>query len=160
MGRSGGQLVEQATHTIDMMRYLVGEVTEVYCASTNQVLKEIDCPDFNAVTLRFENGAVGSLSTSWASDIGWSNTNTVDIFYENSWLHWTAENLTNTTKEQTETESPGGPGLDEVFIEAVRTGDASRIRSPYSDAVQSLVVSLAMNESAREGRPVSCALAS
>ena len=39
MSRSGGQILEQATHTIDMMRYLIGEVEEVYAISANRVLK-------------------------------------------------------------------------------------------------------------------------
>jgi len=41
------------------------------------------------------------------------------------------------------------PGLleDQVFIEAVRTGDASRIRSNYSDALKTLRLTLAANES-------------
>ena len=43
------------------------------------------------------------------------------------------------------------------FVNAVRTGDRSAIRSPYSDAVRSLAVSLAMNQSARENRPVKIA---
>ena len=38
MEKSGGQLVEQATHTVDMMRYLCGEIVEVYCASSTCVL--------------------------------------------------------------------------------------------------------------------------
>lgn len=152
--KSGGQLVEQATHTIDMMRYLAGEVAEVYCASTNQVLKQIDCPDFNAVTLTFENGAVGSLTTSWAMAQGWSHANVVDVLFEDAMLHWTYGKLTLYRGGKVEEITRPGPGIDEVFINAVRTGDGSAIRSPYSDAVKSLAVSLAMNRSAREHRPV------
>ena len=70
MSKSGGQLLEQATHTIDMMRYLLGEVEEVHAMQTSQVLTEIDCPDSNIVSLKFENGAVGSLTTYWAFDNG------------------------------------------------------------------------------------------
>ena len=36
MNKSGGQLVEQATHTIDMMRYMGGEVESVYAMQANQ----------------------------------------------------------------------------------------------------------------------------
>ena len=154
MAKSGGQLVEQATHTIDMMRYLAGEVAEVYCASTNQVLKEIDCPDFNAVSFKFENGAVGALTTSWAYAQGWGNTNVVDILFEDAMLNWTHGKLTVYREGKTEELTRPGPGIDQVFVNAVKTGDSSAIRSPYSDAVVSLAVSLAMNQSAREHRPV------
>jgi myo-inositol 2-dehydrogenase / D-chiro-inositol 1-dehydrogenase len=154
MEKSGGQLVEQATHTIDMMRYLAGEVTEVYCASTNRVLKEIDCPDFNAVALRFENGAVGSLTTSWVFAQGWGNANIVDILYADAMLTWTYGKVTVYRNGAVEELAKPGPSVDEVFVEAVRTGDRSAIRSPYGDAVTSLAVSLAMNRSAVENRPV------
>jgi myo-inositol 2-dehydrogenase / D-chiro-inositol 1-dehydrogenase len=154
MAKSGGQLVEQATHTVDMMRFLAGEVTEVYCASTSQLLKEIDCPDFNAVSLKFANGAVGTLTTSWAFAQGWGNANVVDILFEDALLNWTHGKLTIYRNGEIEEISKAGPGIDEVFVNAVRTGDAAAIRSPYSDAVTSLALTLAMNVSAEENRPV------
>jgi hypothetical protein len=46
------------------------------------------------------------------------------------------------------------PGIDEVFVDAVRKGDGSTIHSPYSDAVKSLAISLAANRSGQEGVPV------
>jgi len=154
MARSGGQLVEQATHTVDMMRCLAGEVTEVFCAWTSQVLHHIDCPDFNAVALRFAGGAVGSLTTSWAFRQGWEHTNAIDILYEGSLMSWSLGRLCLYREGQVEERALPAAGIDDVFIEAVRTGDASRIRSPYADAARTLAVTLAMNRSAVEGRPV------
>jgi len=154
MDLSGGQLVEQATHTLDMMRCLAGEVEEVYCASASRVLREIDCPDFSAATLRFANGAVGSFTASWAFGQGWSHTNVVDILHDDALLTWTYGKLTIQRGGQTEEVVRTGPGIDEVFIAAVRSGDGRHIRSPYHDAVRSLAVSLALNRSARENRVV------
>lgn len=157
MAQSGGQLVEQATHTVDMMRFLAGEITEVYCAAASQVLKEIDCPDFSAVALRFANGAVGALTASWAFAQGWGNANIVDILFEDKMLTWSYGKLIVLRDGKPEEFRAAGPTVDEVFVNAVRTGDSSAIRSPYSDAVTSLAASLAMNRSARENRPVSVA---
>jgi len=154
MAKSGGQLVEQATHTIDMMRFLAGEISEVYCASASQVLTEIDCPDFSAVTLKFENGAVGSLTTSWAFAQGWGNTNVVDVLYDDAGLNWTHGKLTVFRDGKSEELTRPGPNIDTVFVEAVKTGDGSAIRSPYSEGLLSFAASVAMNQSAREGRPV------
>ena len=42
---------------------------------------------------------------------------------------------------------------DRDFIDAVQ-GKENRIRCPYSEAVETLRLSLAVNESARTGRPV------
>jgi predicted dehydrogenase len=157
MERSGGQLVEQATHTVDMMRFFGGEITEVYCASTRQVVDRIDCPDFNAVTLKFESGAVGSLTTSWSYAQGGVNTNVVDVLFEDALLNWTYNRLTvyqgGTTAEFTEP----GPTVDAVFVDAVRKNDPGAIRSPFGDALVTLAVTLAMNRSAREGRAVKVA---
>ena len=67
----------------------MGEVEEVYAISANRVLKEIDCPDNNCVTMQFTNGTVGSLTTSWSYDSGdWSHANVLDILYENQLIHW------------------------------------------------------------------------
>lgn len=154
MAKSGGQLVEQATHTIDMMRFLAGEVSEVYCASANQVLKEIDCPDFNAVSLKFASGAVGSITTSWAYAQDWSHANIVEILFENAGLRWTYGKLSIARDGKVEDQEKPGPTIDEVFVNAVKTGDGSAIRSPFSDGVKTLALTLAMNESARTGQAV------
>ena len=43
---------------------------------------------------------------------------------------------------------------DHTFIEAARTGDPSRIQSPYEDAVKSVLFTLACNESMETGKAV------
>jgi hypothetical protein len=39
-------------------------------------------------------------------------------------------------------------------VDAVLTGDASKIHSPYTDAVKTLALTLACNRSMAEGKPV------
>ena len=43
---------------------------------------------------------------------------------------------------------------DRTFIDAVISGDGSKIRSPYEDAVKTLAFVLACNESIDTGKPV------
>ncbi len=43
---------------------------------------------------------------------------------------------------------------DRVFIDAVRSGDGSKIRSPYSDGIKSLKLAFAANESMETGRGI------
>lgn len=155
MSNSGGQLVEQTTHTIDMMRYLVGEVEEVYAVQTNRILKDIDCPDNNCVTLKFKNGTIGSLTASWSYDPSdWSHANVLDILYDDQFIHWDADCLQVKENGQFVSKQAPGPGIDEVFVDAVYRCDGSRILSPYSDAVKSLAISLTANQSAQEGVPI------
>lgn len=156
MSRSGGQLVEQTTHTIDMMRYLVGEVEEVYAVQTNRILKDIDCPDNNCVTLKFKNGAIGSLTASWSYDPNdWSHANVLDILYDDRFIHWEADRVQVKENGQKVSKQAPGPSIDEVFVDAVFRCDESQILSSYSDAVKSLAISLAANQSAQEGIPIS-----
>jgi predicted dehydrogenase len=61
---SGGQVVEQATHVLDLVRWLAGEVTEVIGAAAPSSAESRDVPDATSAVLRFESGAVGALSTS------------------------------------------------------------------------------------------------
>lgn len=153
MAKSGGQIVEQATHTIDMMRYLAGEVKEVFALQEQRVLKETDCPDVNCLCVRFKSGVIGSLTATWAFDPSdWSNANVLDILYEASLLHWDGGSIYLKPEPATPLEKKPGQSIDHVFADAVKSGDGSKIRSPYSDAVKSLAVSLAANRSGRSGK--------
>ena len=154
MNKSGGQLVEQATHTIDMMRYMGGEVETVYAMQANRFLKETDCPDANSVALQFASGAVGSLTATWAYAGDWSNANVLDLLYEGELLNWNPSRVLVEEDGEWVDKTEPSPTIDEVFVDAVRSGDGSSILSPYSDAVKTLAISLAANQSAQENRPV------
>ncbi len=68
MVKSGGQLVEQTTHTVDLIRYLAGDVSKVYANMALRVMRDIeriDIPDVGSVILMFESGAVGHIDTSF-----------------------------------------------------------------------------------------------
>ena len=63
-GASGGQVVEQATHVLDLLRVLAGEVAEVTGLAAGSTRASRDVPDATAAVLRLESGAVGTVSTS------------------------------------------------------------------------------------------------
>lgn len=156
--KSGGQLVEQATHTLDMLRYLVGEVRSVYALQDRRILTETDCPDVNALALRFENGAVGTFTATWALHGGdWSQANLCEITFDDSRLRWTAGTLTVHEGGAPREEKRPDASIDAAFVDAVRLNDPSLIRSSYDDAVRTLAVTLAADESARGGQPVDVA---
>jgi len=155
MEKSGGRILEQATHTIDMMRYLGGEIAEVYAKQANRAIKRIDCPDMNAVVFEFKSGAVGALTTTWAFEPSdWSLANLVDVLYERAVMMWSSKSLrVKREKELIEYSNVPGGSIDATFVSAVQTGDASGILSTYADAVKTLRVCLAINESGAEGVP-------
>jgi myo-inositol 2-dehydrogenase / D-chiro-inositol 1-dehydrogenase len=61
--RSGGPLVEQAVHVLDLVRVLVGEVAEVHAVSAG-ALGGATTDAATAGLLRFEDGPVGTVATS------------------------------------------------------------------------------------------------
>lgn len=56
----GGVLLNQAIHTIDLVRWIAGPVAEVY-GLTATTLQPIEMEDVGVAALRFANGAIGSL---------------------------------------------------------------------------------------------------
>ena len=62
--RSGGQVVEQLTHVLDLARLLVGEVDAVWGAASRAPDSPGDADDATAVAARFASGAVGTFTAS------------------------------------------------------------------------------------------------
>ncbi|RXZ84299.1 gfo/Idh/MocA family oxidoreductase [Paenibacillaceae bacterium] len=156
---SGGQMVEQTTHMVDLLRYLLGEVTEVYAAYGQLVMHEretgVTVPDVGTATLKLASGAVATISNTCMLTSGFSNG--LQIYTDGNVLDLTGGELKEFVGEQTnEYKNVSNPyeRENEAFLHAVRTGDASGIRSTYADAWRTQQVTVAANESARTGLPV------
>ncbi len=74
-----GALSDLGTHALDLARYLVGEVAAVAGAQSD-VIKErpdaegsrkkkgkVNVDDLTVATMKFKNGALGTLETSWVN---------------------------------------------------------------------------------------------
>jgi UDP-N-acetyl-2-amino-2-deoxyglucuronate dehydrogenase len=66
----GGALINQAIHTVDLLLYLLGDVTRVQ-ARTATVLHKIEAEDTAVATLEFASGAVGTLLATTAAYPGY-----------------------------------------------------------------------------------------
>jgi myo-inositol 2-dehydrogenase/D-chiro-inositol 1-dehydrogenase len=160
MALSGGQFVEQTTHIADTLRYLCGEVTEVHAHYGQVVMHEkmdnSTVPDVGVVSLKLANGGVAMLANTCMLTSG--NRNGLEIYTHSGVLDINQKRLLFTQgKDQVEeTLSQEEPFLkeDRLFIEAVRTGDPSLIKSDYADACKTLQIAVAANESAAAGKPV------
>lgn len=62
----GGVLISQAIHTLDLMLSFTGPVTEVRSFTATTGFHQMESEDFAAAGLRFENGAVGSVTATTA----------------------------------------------------------------------------------------------
>ena len=107
------------------------------------------------------------MTSTWAYDpLDWSQTNVVEVLYADRLLEWNREAAIIHERREgvedgelradmaIEEYSAPGPSIDEVFVEAVCTGDEGLIRSPYSEGSRTLAVCLAALESGDKGRPV------
>lgn len=157
MERSGGMFHEMATHNMDLIRFLVGDVARVWARYSLTVLNDVEnltVPDSQVICLEFRNGATGCFSTTCAltKGGGWSSTDIVlrDLLLRIGW-----DRIAVIPEDAAKIElPPPGMGIDEAFIHALRTGDRSVIHSDYYDALKTTEVTLAANRSARTGRPV------
>ncbi|MEU5962568.1 Gfo/Idh/MocA family oxidoreductase [Micromonospora parva] len=160
--RSGGPVVEQAAHVLDLIRVLAGEVTEV-TAYGNGTPPPVDGADIDSVTtaaLRFTDGAVGTLSA--ACVLGWKHRAGLEILADGLALALTEDGLSIRDADG-ERHLPADPeaarvAVDRAFVDAVR-GIGDDVRVPYAEALATQRLALAVADSARTGTTVRLATA-
>lgn len=157
--RSGGQIIEQATHVLDTARYLLGEVVEVYAAGVNRPPGDADdawgdIDDATATTLRFGSGAVATLAATSALPVKHraalhivSRGRYLELSEDVLDVHTGHERLHHVCGEDPRT------AVDREFLEAVR-GESETTRVPYGEALRTHRLACAIAESARTGMPV------
>ncbi|RLE09164.1 gfo/Idh/MocA family oxidoreductase [Candidatus Aerophobetes bacterium] len=89
----GGSLTTQAYHIIDLLRWIMGPVRSV-CAHMATLTHDIEVEDTATATLEFENGALGEISSTNSSPIGFSTRleihgeNGSAIIQDNRIVYW------------------------------------------------------------------------
>lgn len=159
--RSGGGVTEMATHQVDLLRHLVGEIETVYCAAATRVNNrnrpDYDIFDVNATTMTFANGAVANFATNFISGLGNpSDGASLQIFCDGMSLS-IGRGMQVYTENGTEEVATGGNAMaaeDASFVRAVAEGRQDPIASDYENGVRNLAVTLANDRSARTGQPV------
>ena len=157
--KSGGQFVEQTTHIVDLLRYFAGEVAEVYAAYGHRQLHIEDAnanvADVGTVTLKLVNGSIATISNTCMLAAG--EHSGLHIYTNEGKLELSHHGLKDIQKHTvTEYLNRSNPYEREsnIFLEAIRTKDASHIRSTYADSVRTHQVTMAANESALTGKPI------
>ena len=152
--RSGGQTVEQATHIFDTVRYLGGDVEEVAAAGANRLEELVDFADVSSATMTHDTGVVSHVSTSCAAERGKVG---LEVIADGATLNVGQGHVTGSVDDEEideEFEQDQYATEVEAFLAAVQTGDTSDVRSPYDDAIESLALTLAVNESIETGEAV------
>jgi myo-inositol 2-dehydrogenase/D-chiro-inositol 1-dehydrogenase len=162
---SGGQLTEQATHLIDSIRYISGEIKEVHAFSARGFINDVE--DFNvddAVVMNFqlESGAIGTVQTSCftkqhgggALGIYLEMASREKSFrFSNHCMDLKIQHSSAYTEKLISTDNPL-IAENTAFLNALKTDSHAGILSTFDDAIESLKVSLAADVSIIESRSV------
>jgi predicted dehydrogenase len=163
--KSGGQFVEQVTHTVDLVRHFMGDATEVFAHNTTafnsklpNLLPNYTMDDAMAVNIRFAGGGIATILSSSATPVGGGVS--LKILGTHSALEfsgWGHDAIIRTAQgeETVAAEANIFAVEDRAFIDAVRSGDRSSIMTDYDDAFKTAALTLAANASAANGTPVS-----
>jgi len=117
----GGVLTNQASHHVDLLEYMMGDVESVFAKSTT-ALVNIEAEDTAIVTLKFKNGALGIIEATTAvrpkdlegsiSILGEKGTVEIGGFAVNKMIHW---NFSNPKEEDIEVINKYSVNPDNVY---------------------------------------------
>jgi predicted dehydrogenase len=172
VSQSGGPIVEQATHFLDLGRYFCGDVDigsvmgmSIKSTDAMGVLSKLKVdesrvqpanrvPRVTHAMWKFKSGAMGTLCHS-ALLHGWAYETQLEIVGDGYQIvlkdpygkcEMYVRSPTSDAGEVLNLQAGNDPYLEEIqtFIEACRTGDKSKIASPYEDAVKTYLLSWAV----------------
>lgn len=151
---SGGQMVEQATHVLDIARVLVGDA-DVIAALAPQIERAewpaSDVPPASAALLRYRSGPIGVFSATCA--LAGPADATLELFAEGRRLVLDQHRLLiddGRTSHEIKVVADPIETEDRAFLEAVRTGEPERVIASYTDSLASHRLALAIDASANE----------
>lgn len=161
--RSGGMLIEQHVHAVDLMRVLAGEIETVYAVGNTLLSPDVpnlNIYDVNAVTVRLANGAPGIIGNSCAAPAG------AAVFPPHHVQVVTSELVADVNPRTTvihrvegepevwTSDHDGTFVVNQNFIAAVRDNNQALITCNYADALRSFAVTVAAQSSAETGEVI------
>jgi predicted dehydrogenase len=161
--KSGGQLIEQVIHMVDLMHYLMGDAVSVYSRQENLFHRDVTdytVEDVSATVFGFQGGGIGviyatngAIPGKWINDYRLVSHKLTAEFTNanNAIFHFTAE-----TPVRTETlTGEKNIHLAEVqdLLTAIRTD--GKTRTPMRAGAKSLDIALAATQSAETHREIS-----
>ena len=172
--KSGGPIVDQATHNLDLIRYLFGEIKEIYGMAHNAVREkggDYTIDEVIGLMFVFKNGMIGShlhtwVGESWRNEFIISGERQLYRFNLNNGtlvVERTPQNLdidsgsVLTEKKDRNLYFKQEPGNiykyeDEQFLKQVITGDWSQNPSDYANGLKTLELTLACDKAVSNGK--------
>lgn len=153
--RSGGQVVEQLTHVLDLARVLAGEVVEVRSIAAPSTAEGRDVDDATAALLTFDSGAVGTVTA--ACSLPGKLRAGLDVVCDGAAVELTETSLTVTTAAGTDRREPqvdARTAVDRAFVDVLAGGAPTEGLVDHAEALRTHRVAVAIAESARTGGAV------
>ena len=162
--QGGGNLLERASHTIDLERAVGGEVTAVKAAAGKVLLAQSqgergDIDDAAVLVLHFASGALGAIQVAWTRD-GLPGKYSLDVLGTNSNLHVELDpdfvlsgQSAGHQVEATMRQHPLERSMAR-FLAAARDGDKEAVFCTPAEAAGSLAVAVACEQALLSGGTV------
>jgi hypothetical protein len=121
-----GTLLEHSIHDVDMLRFLVGEVSTISAHTTNFHGHD-GIEDVATATLRFESGALGTLASIWHDNLSRPSLRRVEVFCAHRHIVITGNDWYGPVR-WTDTDGASHSLADQELVDAVtsmRDGDGN-----------------------------------
>jgi predicted dehydrogenase len=159
---SGGQMTEQCTHLVDLLRVWMGEANSVTAvAARGTMAKEVegfDVDDAIAGTIQFKSGAIASVHTSCIAkdkqSIGGVGITLRARGWEAKLTGWGLDaqiRHADGSEETIASEPDAFVRQATAFVAALQSGDVKRLPCTYADAVETLRLTRALDNAAASG---------
>lgn len=160
---SGGQMSEQATHLVDLLRVWLGEAVEVTATAAHGFMGDV--PQFGVddavvATIRFASGAVASVHTSCVARDG-QEIDSIGLALRargwqaqlNGWGLETQIRHAGGASEELPAEKDVYRRQAAAFLAAVTAGDPALVPCSFAEGVATLRLTRAIDRAAASGQP-------
>jgi predicted dehydrogenase len=155
-------MVEEATHEIDLMRFVFGEIRSVSAVTSSGIgvdrWEGCDVYDSMEALLAFGGGLVGSIGITNVLPADFNRVDMLEVFGSDLYLSLNFDRLRYREGSSDWVEIPW-PSLESLlraedarFLDAASRHEPKDVTSTSADALETLKVTLALNEAARTRR--------
>ena len=158
----GGSFVENTIHTVDLLRYFLGDIERASAfylyRQPGEGPEPINNPHVYDVNYRFASGVVANVTTSRVlTNVKGVSRMDVVVVSDDSMVEWSAESVMENGETVWTDDEGEKPTVLQArsFVAAALSGDPQAVRSPYLDSLNSLAAVLGANISAeRDGEAI------
>jgi predicted dehydrogenase len=76
----GGAWIDEGSHGIDLLRWMVGDIAEISAFTANRNKPALDGEDVAVAIIRYANGALGEITTAWSMNADIQMRNILEIY--------------------------------------------------------------------------------